>query len=381
MDMSISRLAILGLHHGRNAIAEEVYLKTGYDATMPITFYALVNERCNLKCRYCDSWRMPHYVNEMTIKEWQHALTSVKDFVGAYMIGFCGGEPFVKHGFTDLLSWCHRNGVSASVTTNGTALTKRNCEKIVAAKPFNFNISIDAPMAEVNDHLRGHSGLLAMLTNGIRCLIEEREKQGVFFPIIIKPTVNVQNFRYLPQLVEWTRAIGATSLNLQPMYRRTPETYDELWIEEADIPELERIIDQLIELKQNGAPILNSEAILALIPDHFREKKAPAEVMPCRVGLRDFFIYPDGRVYMCDVFAPIDDITIGNIKEQSAREIWYGPKAADIRKRMIVCEKLCLNACLSQKTMADKVKMGLKLLAPTKKWPSSAAPSATSPTP
>jgi MoaA/NifB/PqqE/SkfB family radical SAM enzyme len=111
--MTISKLAMLGVQHGRNAVAEEFYLKTGYDVTKPVAFYAIFNERCNIKCRYCEFWRKPHYVNEMSIEEWQHALLSIKEFVGTYSISFSGGEPFIKPGFIDLIAWCYRNGISA----------------------------------------------------------------------------------------------------------------------------------------------------------------------------------------------------------------------------------------------------------------------------
>ena len=77
-------------------------LRTGHDYTKPVTFYGLVNERCNVKCRYCEYWRLKHYVNEMTIEEWQTALTSIKDFVGQFSINFSGGEPFEKPGFIRL---------------------------------------------------------------------------------------------------------------------------------------------------------------------------------------------------------------------------------------------------------------------------------------
>ena len=51
----------------------------------------------------------------------------------------------------------------------------------------------------------------------------------------------------------------------------------------------------------------------------------------------------------------------------SAREIWYGPKAREIREQTVKCDKLCLYTCLSQKTLTDKVKMGLTLLTAIKK--------------
>jgi MoaA/NifB/PqqE/SkfB family radical SAM enzyme len=355
--MEFSRLGELAWKHTQNAAAEEIYLRTGYDATKPVTFYGLVNERCNVKCRYCEYWRLKHYTPEMTIDEWKKALLSVKEFVGAFSINFSGGEPFIKPGFIDLLAWCNSNGISAGVTTNGSALTKRNAAKVVEANPFNINVSVDAPNAEVHDYLRGYPGLFEKLSDGIRYLLEQRDLQGRQFPINVKPTVNVRNFRLMPQLVEWAMQMGVSCVQLQPMDRWTPETYDELWIEESDLREFEQVIEQLIRMQSDGAPILTPPSILRLFPDNFRGKKAPKEVMPCRIGMRDFFIRTDGRVEVCVHFPPI-----GNIREQSARDIWYGAKAQEIRKQTVSCDRLCLITCLSQKTLKDKVSMGLKLL-------------------
>lgn len=355
--MDVSRLGELAWKHTQNAIAEKLYLSAGYDLTKPVTFYGLVNERCNVKCRYCEYWRLKHYSEEMTIEEWQNALLSIKEFVGTFSINFSGGEPFIKPGFIGLLGWCGENGISAGVTTNGSALTERNAARVVAANPFNVNISVDAPNAEVHDYLRGYPGLFSKLSNGIRLLIAERDRQGKLFPINVKPTVNSKNFRLMPELVEWAIEMGVSCVQLQPMDRWTPETYDELWVEKDDMAEFEQVIGILIQMQAAGAPILTPPSILRLFPDNFREKAAPKEVMPCRVGMRDFFIRADGRVEVCVHFPPI-----GNIKEQSAKDIWYGPRAQEIRKQTVACDRLCLITCLSQKTLKDKVSMGVKLL-------------------
>ena len=119
------------------------------------------------------------------------------------------------------------------------------------------------------------------------------------------------------------------------------ETHDELWVEAPEIAELENVVERLIKMQQAGAPILTPPTILRLFPDHFREKKAPAEVMPCRIGLRDFFIRTNGDVEVCVHYPPI-----GNIRKQSAREIWYGPKAQEIRRQTVVCDRLCLRTYL-----------------------------------
>lgn len=142
------------------------------------------------------------------------------------------------------------------------------------------------------------------------------------------------------------------------MTRSTPETYDELWIKEPELPEFERMVQHLIEMKRAGAPILTPEPALSLMSDHFREKKASTEEMPCRIGLRNFTIATNGDVYICHRGYPV----AGNLKTQTAREIWYGAKAREIRRQTVACQQLCLNTCVSQKTLADKIRMGLLML-------------------
>jgi MoaA/NifB/PqqE/SkfB family radical SAM enzyme len=163
-------------------------------------------------------------------------------------------------------------------------------------------------------------------------------------------------------MVQWVKQIGATALNFQPMDRWTPETYSELWVEKDEHAELQQVVDTMLELKRRGEPILNSELVISLLVRHFREETAPPEAMPCRVGMRDYFIRTNGDVEVCFFYPPI-----GNVKEQSAREIWYGPKAQEIRQQTVECDRLCLYTCLSQKTLTDKVKMGLTLLSHQKR--------------
>jgi len=76
--MNVIELARIGADHVRNAVAEEIYLRTGRDVTVPISIYGEVIERCNYKCRYCDYWRRPNYRDEMSIDEWKKALLDLR---------------------------------------------------------------------------------------------------------------------------------------------------------------------------------------------------------------------------------------------------------------------------------------------------------------
>lgn len=364
--MNIPELARIGMTHTRNALAESLYIRTGVDLTRPVTFHALFNERCNCKCRHCEYWRQAEYIPEMTVEEWQKTLLSIREFTGRYAINFSGGEPFIKKGFIDILKFCRDNDILAGVTTNGALLNEKNVAAIVAAKPFNLNISVDSTDAARHDHVRGMNGLFERIVKGISLLHKEQEQRKITFPIIIKPTIMSMNFRELPQIVSWALDKGATAVNFQPLGRWTPETYDELWIEEKDMAEFERVIERLIDMKRSGSPIMNSEEILRLMPASFREEKASPEHLPCRIGLHEFYIRPDGEVRLCFHFP-----TIGKTTEMSAREIWTGQKAQNIRQATLKCDKLCLLTCLSQKSLLNKASQALTILSRQKKQASS----------
>jgi len=356
--MKVSTLSQLAFKHAQNAFQESVYIKSGLDITKPVKIFAIINERCNYKCRYCDYWRLKEYPDEMPIEQWQAGLQSLKDYVGTYHIEFSGGEPFLKKNFISLLEWCHENKINFGVTTNGSAFRDKIIKRFVATQPFNVNISVDSNLAEVHDYTRGIEGSFDHLVATIPKIRKEQERQGIYFPIIIKPTVTSANFRHLPEIARWaTETLGGTIVNFQPIDRWTQETYDELWIEKEDHEELQSVVDELTQMKRDGAPIMNSVLTMNLWVRHFLEEKAPESAMPCRVGLRNYCIRSNGDVESCWYFPPI-----GNIQKQSAKEIWKSEEAVTRREETTNCERLCLFSCLSANSFTDKLKTGIKLL-------------------
>jgi MoaA/NifB/PqqE/SkfB family radical SAM enzyme len=225
----------------------------------------------------------------------------------------------------------------------------------LAAEPMNVNISIDSHRSEVHDYSRGIAGSLDRILQGIANVIAARKAAGLDFPIVIKAVVHRLNFRDLPKMVGWIQEIGASAINFQPVDWWSPETYDELWIDAPeDLADLRAVRDELIGMKRAGAPIMNSELLLQAWDRHFLSLPAPDEYRPYRVGIKNYFIRPDGDVGVCWYYKPT-----GNVRTANAREIWYGAEATERRKETAACDSLCLFTCLSQKPLVDTVKMGL----------------------
>ncbi len=117
------------------------------------------------------------------------------------------------------------------------------------------------------------------------------------------------NYRHLPELVHFAEQLGVSAVNFQPLGRWTEETNNELWIEKEEWPNLENVMQRLIVMKREGAPIMNSEEILGLMTASFREEKASTENLPCRIGLHEYFIRPDGDVRLCFHFPSIGNVS------------------------------------------------------------------------
>jgi MoaA/NifB/PqqE/SkfB family radical SAM enzyme len=352
-----------GISRVTGAIREELYLKSSFDVTKPETIRGIINQRCNFKCQYCYCWQRTEYP-EISITEWKNALLSLKDYIGSYTIQFSGGEPFLKKGFPDLLLSCRDNRIDWGVITNGSVFTQKIVEKIVAAEPLNIDVSIDSPENAVNDYVRGAKGSLNIISKGFSRLTKERAKKNGRFIIRVKPTITRQNFRTLPDLVTWAGVHGADFIDFAPV-RPEPfwdkTTYSRLWIDKAQNPELNDVIEMLVQMKLNGAPIETPVERLRSYPEHFLGHSVQHGASPCRVGMRDYFIFNTGNVKVCWEY-PV----IGNVTTQSAKEIWEGEVARKLRSKTIACDKfasmVCANSCLSHRTLKQEAARALQII-------------------
>jgi len=345
----------LGLRKLSSMLPEAIYLNTDVDLTRPSDIRATVTHRCNYKCLHCACWRFESYPQEISIDQWKTALGSIKEFVGPYRIQFHGGEPFVKKGFLDLLEFCGKESIDFGLITNGSAFASdRVVDRLVATRPLMIEISVDGPSPEVHDRLRGVPGSLECISAGTRKLWNTQLRLGIRFPIRIKATLNAVNYRVMPDLVTWAVDRGATTIDIMPIFEWTDETRGELWPSPADLVDLQIVIEELVHMKAAGAPIETSEHKMRGMLNHFRREKVPPEVSTCRIGLRVFDIHPAGQVFSC-----VDYAALGDVTRQSAREIWTGDVAREVRRQTVACTKGCTYGCKESKSMVQTIKRGL----------------------
>lgn len=347
------RILNLALKNARNKIAESFYIKSHIDFTRPIQIYATINNQCNARCAMCDSWRKGD-LPELPATTWINALRSLKSFSGTFHINFSGGEPFLKKDFFDILEFCHKEKISAGLTTNGFLLHERHVDRLLELNPFNINISVDSMKEEVHDSIRNIPGLLRKTKENIAYLTKRKKQVGSRVQVILKPTVSTINIRDLHSIVAYAKEMNLTGVNFQPIFKWSKEA-EEMF--QVDKEELSQAIKKIVEMKTAGFPILNSVQSILQWKSHF-EEEIPPKNSPCAVPLRNLTILPDGEIHLC----LLSDSRIGNIETDSMKEIWHSAKTKRLRKSLVKCTKICTATCLVKRGWKDYFNLFSRLI-------------------
>ena len=367
--------------HLEGELRDAAYVRTGgrVDITKPRRIYGILNERCNLKCQGCDYWRLEHYVDELPAAEWIRVLKEIKDFVGPFHINFSGGEPLLKKGLFDILNYCRDNEILAGMTTNAIILKDRQAAQLVEAKLFSLNVSLDGATAATHDLQRGVKGSYAKVLRTIDLMKEHSAKTGIKVPIVIKPTVSRLNFREMPELVRMVAGMGVNGILFQPINDWGTEEIQDLWI--RDVDSLRPVVDEIVAMKERGYPILSADWHIRDWVRHFNKEPvsntpdrlkrtglasppppAPASVadpdgVQCWVGLTTMHIKTDGTVVNCHTLDPI-----GNVRNQSVRDIWHGEVGRQRRAQTVKCTIGCTENCTVKRTVRQSFQGAMQLL-------------------
>jgi GTP 3',8-cyclase len=105
-----------------------------------------ITDRCNFRCVYCRSADPENYREHDQILFWPELQRLARIFVGLGIrkVRLTGGEPLVREGLENYVSYLKGLGVNdLSLTTNGHLLADR-CEALIAAGLHRINISLDS---------------------------------------------------------------------------------------------------------------------------------------------------------------------------------------------------------------------------------------------
>ncbi len=302
-----------------------------------------ITRSCNLYCAHCRaSAAHGPFEGELSTEECFHLIDEILE-VSKPIIILSGGEPLVRHDIFQIAEYAVSKGLRVVMGSNGTLLTKEMAAKLKDAPISRIAISLDFPVAELQDDFRGKKGAFEEAMAGI---VNARHA-GI--EIQINSTITKLNTSYLGELLSLALREGAVafhpfllvptgrgkdleSVELSPqeyeetlnwIYDKQVELGDRMFFKPTDAPHYLRVMKQREKQNQrSGVPPLEKQASTSgHHPGH-------SITRGCLAGTGFCFISHQGSVQGCGYL----DVEAGNVREQSFSQIWAdSPLFRDLR--------------------------------------------------
>ncbi len=302
-----------------------------------------ITENCMLRCKMCRIWEAPERPDELSIEDWKDFITSLEEFGSDDIrVHFAGGEPLIKKGILDLISFANKKGFTTVMVTNGFLVDDAMAEKIVRSGLDVLSISLDSLDAGTHDFLRGKEGVHSQAVRAIDYLKRHGAK-GISILTVITAS-NLDSLTELVKLVDDNDSLS--SIYFQAISHPIAMPKDEQWYKKdefsclwpRDKRYLNSVIDSLIERKNRGSKISNSVRQLEMFKSYFDRPDELNGDTKCDQGDYVVYVHSNGDIFLCGQMAPI-----GNVKTDNIKELWYSEKAGSRRKEIYDCKKSCLN--------------------------------------
>ncbi len=207
---------------------------------MPLLASCKLTYHCNLQCAQC-----PFYTMAGVTPSYSEVVATLNRLYqrGNRLVIFEGGEPMLwrdgQRSIHDVVAAAkHRGFFCVGMTTNGTLPLTAETDVVW--------VSLDG-LAETHNRLRG-AGVFERVMQNIR--------QSAHPKILAHITINAVNYAEVPDLIRHLRGLvkGVTVQFYYPYHGA-----DELFL---DFDRRERLLQEIVRLKQAGYPVLNSTLAL-----------------------------------------------------------------------------------------------------------------------
>jgi len=262
-----------------------------------VTLY--LSERCNSRCVTCDYWR--HGAKDMTLHSVRRLLPELAALHTRAVL-LSGGEPLLNPEWREIAELLKSRGLTLWLLTSGLSLAKH--ARAAAGLFDSITASLDGTCAETYAAIRGLDAF-DKVCQGVRAVAAAGRPAG------LRVTLQRSNYRELVRFASLAHALGAASVSFLAVdvsnghaFARRDESPPELALEDDDIAELDRLIDQLEREHADDLRtgfIAESPAKLRRIRDYFAALRGRREFPAVRCNAPEFsaVVGADGRVAPC----------------------------------------------------------------------------------
>ncbi|MFC2014753.1 radical SAM protein [Chloroflexota bacterium] len=292
-----------------------------------------ITRSCNLYCAHCRaSADAGPWENELSTEECFRVINEITE-VGNPIIILTGGEPLARADVLTIAKYAVSKGLRVVMGSNGTMITEELAAKMQDVPISRLAISLDFPVADLQDKFRGRIGAFDEALTGIK------NAQHAGISIQINSTVTKLNVSLLEQTMSLAHEVGAVafhpfmlvptgrgkdleSVALSPVqyeetlnwiYDKQMELGDSMFFKPTDAPHYMRIMKQ----RQKQGDIIPAPAPQG----HGSSGGHPSMhsvTRGCLAGTGFCFISHRGGIQGCGYF----DLEAGNLRDQSFSQIW-----------------------------------------------------------
>jgi len=282
---------------------------------------------CNLFCAHCRGSATPDsYRDELTTEECFRLVDQILE-VGRPIIILTGGEPLCRPDVLEIAQYMANKGLRVVMGTNGTLITEEMASQLKAVSISRLGISLDFPVAELQDNFRGQAGAFAAVMKGIA----NARRAGI--EVQINSTITRLNVDYLDDLLTIALDVGAVafhpfmlvptgrgkgleSVELSPeryeqtlhwIYDKQVELGDKIFFKPTDVPHYLRVMKQ----RQKQDRRVKTEVATGHNP-------ANTITRGCLAGIGFCFVSYQGKVKGCGYL----DVEAGDIRKERFAQVW-----------------------------------------------------------
>lgn len=267
-----------------------------------------LTKKCNLRCPHCylEAGKKAEY--ELSTEECFALVDEMKQ-LGTEMLILTGGEPLLRKDIFDLSQYASAQGMWVVMGTNGVLVTEKTARKMIECGVKGVAISLDSIEAEKHNQFRGGPNSWEYSVRALKIC------RAAGLQVLVQTTVMESNYEEIPQLIDFTRALGAWSFNLYFLV----QTGRGQQMNDLSPQRTHAMLENLAELQDRYRPMLvRSKCAPQFKQIAYEMGKGGLESGGCMAGVEYCRITPEGNVTPC----PYMTVIAGNVLERSFTEIW-----------------------------------------------------------
>lgn len=291
-----------------------------------------ITSQCNLRCRHCYNNSGTKRENELTVEEMKGLIDELAH-MGVLNVLVTGGEPLLHPDLFEIMSYVRSKPMSCMVFTNGTSITEEVVHTFKKLGVLSVTLSLDGFTALTHDTFRGGKSFEKVIK-----AVTMLKKTGI--PVRINISMHKGILDEICDLLELLEKWGITEHYLWPI-SYTGRTQEEGFTITPD--EYEKTLRRIKEYERASG---EEKKRLPYNPDQ----------TTCGIGMSNLVIRSTGVVVPCPAFP--DDVSLGNVREESLAEIWNNSPLLNKMRHMSPLEhekcrdcthvKVCGGGCVAE---------------------------------